>query len=309
MAPTLYEWMTPQQADEALRAFVAERTPALERLRTAVAEHGPDPRTALDGTLESVARLWEWLSGRCTELGVAPEALEEDPTRDSWPSWARHGKLVDPHPPAQTLALLDGLVSYLAEAVLAAVPDAHRRLGEHRISDHPLLNYPVLAADEHQVFLPALPLHCAYRSAHGRDPMGGAEMLAHARRTVAALRGDGPAPPEEPLVSVVAGIDCFDVGLRADIAEQHPALAERLVAELVDRDGVRSVHRYVPAVLLVDVPAWDELRLKLWLTLWLQLHLPGWVTGRAAGGQGRTRSSQYVSRSSSWRSSVPSGPS
>ncbi|MFI7496058.1 hypothetical protein ACH9D2_15250 [Kocuria sp. M4R2S49] len=275
MAATLYEWMTPQQADEALRRFVAERVPALQRLRSALADHDRAPGALLDGTLESVAPVWERIAGRCAELGVAPETLENDPTRDSWPSWARHGKLVDPHPPAPTLALLDGFVSYLAEVLVAAVPGAHWRIGEHRISDHPLLNYPVLATDHHQVFLPALPLYSAYQSAHGRDPMDGPEMLAHTRRTISALRRAAPGVSQEPLVSVVAEVGCFDVGLRTDIVEQHPALLERLVAELVDRDGVGSVHRYGPAALVVDVPDWDELRLKLWLTLWLQRHLPG----------------------------------
>jgi hypothetical protein len=275
MAATLYEWMTAQQAREAQKGFVAERATALQLLRTAPAEHGGTPAALLDGTLGSVAPVWEWIAGRCAELGVARESLEEDPTRDSWPGWARHGKLVDPHPPARTLALLDGFVSYLAEVIVAEVPGARWRVGEHPISDHPLVNYPVLATEHHQVFLPALPLYSAYQSAHGRDPMDGAEMLAHARRTISALRGEGPVTPEEPLVCVVAEVDCFDVGLRADIVDQHPALVQRLVAELADREGVVSVHRYGPTALVVDVPDWDELRLKLWTTLWLQRHLPG----------------------------------
>ena len=49
---------------------------------------------------------------------------------------------------------------------------------------------------------------------------------------------------------------------------------EHLVAELCDRDGVASVHRYGPAALVVDVEGWDELRVKMWCTLWLQRHLP-----------------------------------
>jgi len=72
----------------------------------------------------------------------------------------------------------------------------------------------------------------------------------------------------------VAEVDCFDVWLRDDLAEEHPALVEWLIAELPDRDGVVSVHRYGPSALVVDVPTWDELRLRMWLTLWLQRHLP-----------------------------------
>lgn len=88
-------------------------------------------------------------------------------------------------------------------------------------------------------------------------------------------RGDAEAAvAEEPLVTVAAEADCFDVGLHEDLAQQHPALVEWLIAELNDRDGVISVHRYGPAALVVDVPSWDELRLPMWLNLWLQRHLP-----------------------------------
>lgn len=138
-----------------------------------------------------------------------------------------------------------------------------------------MLDHPVLAAGDHQVFLSGIAPCSAYQSAHGRDPMDGAEMLAHVRRTISALRGEGPETIQEPLVCVVAELDCFDVGLHADIVDRHPALVERLVTELADRDGVVSVHRYGPTALVVDVPDWDELRLKLWMTLWLQRHLPG----------------------------------
>ena len=126
--------------------------------------------------------------------------------------------LVDPHPPTQTLALVDGFTTYLTELITIAVPEALWRIGEHRLEHYPMLNYPVLAA-AHQLFLPAMPLYSVYQSAHGRDPMSGTEMLAHIRRTIAALRGEGPVAEaaEEPLVSVVAEVDCVDVGLRADL--------------------------------------------------------------------------------------------
>ena len=95
------------------------------------------------------------------------------------------------------------------------------------------------------------------------------------QEALATLRGEGPEADtaEEPLVTVVAEVDCFDVGLRADIAEQPP-LVERLIEELVERDGVESVHRYGPAALVVNAPSWEELRLQMWLTLWLQRNLP-----------------------------------
>ncbi len=276
MTEPLYEWMTASQAADALEEFLAERSPALEQLRATMAGHGLPPDTVLEGSAESVAAVWEWISARAAALGVDPRPLDEDPTRPTWPSWARHGMLVDPHPPAATLALVDGFTTHLAQVISTAVPDTQWRVGEHRLEDYPMLNYPVLATADHQIFLPGIPLYSAYQTAHGRDPMSGAEMHAHVERTITALRGEGPeaATTEEPLVTVVAEVDCFDVGLRADIPAQHPALVEWLIAELTDRDGVESVYRYGPAALTVDVPSWDELRLRMWLTLWLQRHLP-----------------------------------
>jgi hypothetical protein len=271
-----YELMTGRQAADALDLYLAERAPALHRLRTALAGQGRVPDGMLDGSVYSVSPLWSWITARAGRLGLDPRPLTEDPSRSSWPSWARHGRLVDPHPPAETIALVDGFASYLGQVLRTAAPQASWQVGEHIMADHPLLNYPVLASEHHQVFLPALPLYSVYQSAHGRDPMSGTEMLTHTRRTIDALHGEGPGSSalEEPLVTVVAELDCFDVGLREDIPATHPGLVEHLMAELCDRDGVTSVHRYGPAALVVDVADWDELRLRLWCTLWLQRHLP-----------------------------------
>ncbi len=276
MPATPYELMDARQAADALDVYLDERAAALERLRTAMAGHGRDPDRMLDSSVYSVSPLWAWISARAGQLGMDPHSLTEDRSRSSWPSWARHGRLVDPHPPAETIVLVDGFASYLGRIISAAAPEARWEVGEHVIADHPLLNYPVLASDHHQIFLPGIPLYSVYQSALGRDPMSGTEMLAHIRRTIEALRGEGPeaAAVEEPLVTVVAELDCFDVGLREDIPAQHPGVVEHLIAELCDRDGVASVHRYGPAALVVDVADWDELRLKLWCTLWLQRHLP-----------------------------------
>ncbi|MEX5236726.1 hypothetical protein [Kocuria arenosa] len=276
MPETPYELMDARQAADALDVYLDERAAALERLRTAVAGHGRDPDKMLDSSVYSVSPLWAWINARAGQLGMDPHSLTDDRSRSSWPSWARHGRLVDPHPPTATIVLVDGFASYLGQIISAAAPEARWEVGEHVIADHPLLNYPVLASDHHQIFLPGIPLYSVYQSAHRRDPLSGTEMLAHVRRTIDALHGEGPeaAAVEEPLVTVVAELDCFDVGLREDIPAQHPGVVEHLIAELCDRDGVASVHRYGPAALVVDVSGWDELRLKLWCTLWLQRHLP-----------------------------------
>lgn len=95
-------------------------------------------------------------------------------------------------------------------------------------------------------------------------------------RTTTGLRREGPeaATVEEPLVTVVAEADCFFVGLRGDLAEQHRAPVGVTDRRARDRDGVVSVLRYGASALVVDVPSWDELRVRMWLRLWLQRHLP-----------------------------------
>ena len=168
----LYEEMDPDQAADALDEFIAERGAALEHLRSVLAAEGLDPHTTLDHTVESVARVWETITARAARLGVNPRSLEDDPTRPSWPSWARHGMLVDPHPPAATLALVDGFTSCLSRLFTSAVPGAAWIVGEHRIADHPMRDHPVLATGHHMVFVPPFPLYSAYQSAHGRPPAG-----------------------------------------------------------------------------------------------------------------------------------------
>jgi hypothetical protein len=69
------------------------------------------------------------------------------------------------------------------------------------------------------------------------------------------------------LVTVASDVDCIDVGLRVDIAAEHPGLVDELVTALGERDGVESVHRYGPAALVVNLRSWDELQLRMWCTL------------------------------------------
>ena len=133
----------------------------------------------------------------------------------------------------------------------------------------------MITTGHYHVFLLAFPFYGAYQSTHGLPPMSGTEFLAHARRTINALNGEvaESADLEEPMVTVVAEVGCFDVGLREDIVG-HPGLVEHMMRELADRAGAVSVHRYGPAALIVDFPDWDELQVKLWCNLWLERHLP-----------------------------------
>lgn len=95
---------------------------------------------ALDRDVEQIR---QGVLDRFAGFSVNPRTLDEDPARSTWPSWARHGMLVDPHPPAETLTPADGSASYLALAIPAVVPEAVRETGHHRIDDFPVLHRPV----------------------------------------------------------------------------------------------------------------------------------------------------------------------
>ncbi|MFI7493343.1 hypothetical protein ACH9D2_01270 [Kocuria sp. M4R2S49] len=97
MGELLYGDMTPAQAADSLDAFIAERAPALEQLRSTMAAHGLDPDALLKATSESVGPVRKWITSQAGQLSVDHRPLAEDPTRPSWPSWARNARLVDPH--------------------------------------------------------------------------------------------------------------------------------------------------------------------------------------------------------------------
>jgi hypothetical protein len=67
-----YESMDARQTADALDVYLAEREPALERLRAALTGAGLDTRETLDGSLYSVSPLWAWLTARAARLGVDP---------------------------------------------------------------------------------------------------------------------------------------------------------------------------------------------------------------------------------------------
>lgn len=85
MTGLLYEWMTQSEAAEALEEFLTERPAGLAHLRSVLAGHGLDPEVVLDGTVDSVAPVWEWITAQIAAYGADPRSLEQDPTRPGWP--------------------------------------------------------------------------------------------------------------------------------------------------------------------------------------------------------------------------------
>lgn len=279
MPMTHYRRMTYAQAAAALAEFLAERPAALQRLRAELTSHGLDPATVLDGTPESLTSLWQWITDRREELAAHPEADTPVEPRQMWPSWARH-TVTGMRVPSKTMfILLDGLVSYLIQVITIGAPHATWRLGSPEDPKHHLHHYPVLTGAGHQIFIPTLPMVGVVRLKRGEKSLRPTELAEYATAAITAL-GEPPhrtghhVLATDPPVVVVADLEFFDVGLRADIATTHSQLVDRMVDELADQDGVTGVHRATHDALVINAPHWDADDLQRWLHAWFEIQAP-----------------------------------
>lgn len=114
-------------AATALQEFLNERGPALARLRKYLSDDGPRPEKLLDGSVESLVPLWRWMLSRFALRGAPGATDPASVPREDWPSWERHTYEEELTLCSESLELLDRLVSYLAEVVLARAPLADQR--------------------------------------------------------------------------------------------------------------------------------------------------------------------------------------
>lgn len=274
MPMTHYRRMSPAQAEAALEEFLSERVPALQRLRAELAAQGMDPEAALDGTAASLTPLWAWITGRRAELAADPTVEDAVEPRERWPSWARH-TVTSMHVPSATMfVLLDGLVSYLAQVMILGAPTAAWGLGSPGDPRHHLHQHPVLLGGGQQIFVPTLPMAGMLRLKRGEPSLGENELAEYAAAMIAALHDEHPPLMVDPPVLVVAAPTGFDVGVRADIAGQHPGLVARLATELAAQDGVTAVDRTATDALEANAPGWDPEDLQRWVSGWLRIYLP-----------------------------------
>ena len=273
---TPYRLMTVQQASSALEEFLAERPAALERLRAELTGHGMDPGALLDASPASLTPLWAWGVGRRGELAPDPAAGVPGLPRERWPSWARHSVTGVRVPSATMNVLLDGLVSYLAVAIITGAPNARWALGSPEDPRHHLHHHPVLIGRGHQVYVPTLPLGGMLRLKRGERSLHATELEQYADGVIADLRTSPHAVdgPQDFPVEVVAEPGSFDVGVHADIAERNSRLVERMAHELARLRGIDSVLRSAPDALQVDAPDWDADDLERWLTTWMKANGP-----------------------------------
>lgn len=271
---THYRRMSPAQAEAALEEFLTERVPALQRLRAELAAQGLDPEMVLEGTPASLSPLWAWITARRAELAADPTVTDAVEPRQRWPSWARH-TVTSMHVPSATMfVLLDGLVSYLAQVVIIGAPTAVWALGSPEDPEHHLHQHPVLTGGGQQIFVPTLPMAGMLRLKRGEKSLGESELAEYAGAMIAALHQEKPPVVVDPPVVVVAAPAGFDVGVRADIAGQHPGLVARLVTELAAQDGVTGLERTAADALDVHAVEWGPDDLQRWVSGWLRTYLP-----------------------------------
>lgn len=276
-----YAELTKRQADSALQEFLAERPPALEFLRAALGADGQDPHQVLDGTVESLAPVWEWTLSRLS----GPEAPgATDPAsvpREAWPTWERFGTETEPLLSFESVRLLDGFVSYLAKVVEDRSPDAHWQIGQHPNKRYRFRHHPVLAAAESQIFFAGPVVLSARDVVGGRTEPDRDEMREYAEAVIDALTaGETRKVMQEPLVEVEdLGHDLqrgreLELGIREDIAHEHSSTVDRLAKELKKQDGITGVLREDREVLLIATPSWTTTQLEEWATDYLNGKLP-----------------------------------
>ncbi|MFI7742623.1 hypothetical protein [Kocuria rhizosphaericola] len=274
MPMTHYRRMSPVQARAALGEFLAERVPALQRLRAELTAQGIDPETLLDGSPQSLTPLWEWIVERRAELSAGRSTAPSLEPRSRWPSWARH-TVTSMHVPSATMfVLLDGLVSYLAQVLITGAPTAFWGLGSPEDARHHLHHHPVLTGAGQQIFVPTLPMAGMLRLKLGEASLREGELTGYAVAMIGSLHEEIPPPAGDPPVVVVAAPESFDVGVRGDIANGHAGLLRRMSTELAAQDGIVAVDRAAVDALEVRAPGWEADALHRWLSAWLRTRLP-----------------------------------
>ncbi|HYQ84354.1 MAG TPA: hypothetical protein VEP28_10180 [Rubrobacter sp.] len=199
------------------------------------------------------------------------------------PTWLRYGIGTEPTLSADSIAIIDGVISYLCRVVEQGAPEARWRVGYNRIRSYMWQNHPVLAHDNEEVPLPHLVPGLARGQASGRLPSDDDKLARIAVAVIDALNGinEESAAEDEPLVEVedlgddeLRGRE-LEVSLREDVAHEYSRMVDRMVKNLAKEDGITGVVREDREVLLVTTPGWNTAQLQEWVTRYLQNKMRG----------------------------------
>lgn len=268
-----YAKMSKQAAAAALQEFLEERPGALEHLTRSLAARAEE-NVNLDGTVESLVPLWRWVKSVLTERTT--ETAESDASTS--PTWLRYDIGAEPILSPESIAVIDGVISYLCRVVEQGAPEAQWRVGYNRIKSYMWQNHPVLAHDNEEVPLPDLVPGLARGQASGGPTFEDDKLARIAAAVIKQLNDTDQeaAVEEEPIVEVedlgedeLRGRE-LEVSLREDVAHEYSRVVDRMVKNLAKEDGITGVIREDREVLLVATPSWDTTRLEEWVTRYLE---------------------------------------
>lgn len=273
-----YKRMSKREAVAALQEFLDERPQALEHLTRSLAKRS-EGTVNLDGTVESLTPLWRWVKTVLTERTTEALGPETSPS----PTWLRHGIGTEPTLSPDSIAVIDGVISYLCQVVEQGAPKAHWRVGYNRIKSYMWQNHPVLANDNEELPLADLVPGLARGQASGRRTSDDDKLTRMAAAVIRRLNGtdEETVAEDEPLIEVEdLGEDALrgrelEVSLREDIAHEHSREVDRLTKTLAKEDGITGVVREDREVLLVATTTWATSQLEDWLTRYFEEKLRG----------------------------------
>jgi hypothetical protein len=192
------------QDEEYLRRYLAAAQPRLTWLRERSSANGGPTPDELDLSRDSLVPLWEWAIG---QFRKRPEQDPLDlvdhgssgryhlPRGSNLPMWFGRRPIQAPHWWSdETLALLDALIYYLAEAVRHAVPGTTWEIHRSGVENH---------VDEGQPVLTGLPLPF--------NPIPG--MLNLSGRVNRVMEPDAPNPYGVPSAAPQDLRACYDAAV------------------------------------------------------------------------------------------------
>jgi hypothetical protein len=249
--------LTPAEADEVFAGFVAGRPQALTRLRDRLAADGQDADGVLDGSVDSLVPLWAWTKGELRRRDDGWESETEPFAGQPAPEWYRHETREERLLSLDSVHLLDGVVSYVGEVVMGAVPGVAWRRGYDRVRAYVDQNRPVLARGDVAVAVTRMVFGSA--RSHLFEPGSSPDDQPRARvdRWIDELRradppGDGA---EEPLGAV---LDEEIVVERGDEADEWVVGFGDEVFALVDRPVVDRLAEVLPGTAGVTAAAFED---------------------------------------------------